>query len=150
MNPTLRKLLIPAVISVLFVGLIASLLRPAEPGNTSTALLEGKPAPAFTLVNLNGGTVNLESYKGKPIVLNFFASWCVPCKDEAPMLSQAAQDLGIGWCFSAWRTTTRRTSQGVRRGLQPEFSARAGRRRRHGTRECQLRVVRRTGNIFHR
>jgi cytochrome c biogenesis protein CcmG, thiol:disulfide interchange protein DsbE len=94
MNPTLRKLLIPAVVAVLFVGLIASLLRPAEPGNTSTALLEGKTAPTFTLVNLNGGTVSLESYKGKPIVLNFFASWCVPCKDEAPMLSQAAQDFG--------------------------------------------------------
>ena len=92
MNPTVRTALISAVVIALLVGLGASLLRPADPGNTSTAALEGKPAPTFTLKNLNGGTVSLAAYRGKPVVLNFYASWCVPCKDEAPILAQAATD----------------------------------------------------------
>jgi cytochrome c biogenesis protein CcmG, thiol:disulfide interchange protein DsbE len=100
MNP--RAFLIPAVVVILLAGLIASLLRPAEPGNKSTALLEGKPAPTFTLESLNSiQPVSLEAYKGKPVVLNFYASWCVPCKDEAPMLAQAAQDFGGKAAFIA-------------------------------------------------
>jgi cytochrome c biogenesis protein CcmG, thiol:disulfide interchange protein DsbE len=93
MNPNLRKILIPAVIVVLLGGLFAALLRPADTGNTSTAAVAGKPAPDFTLTTLEGKTVSLAQFKGKPVVLNFFASWCVPCKDEAPMISQAAKDF---------------------------------------------------------
>lgn len=52
----------------------------------------GGPAPAFTLKRLDGsGTVNLTSLRGKPIVLNFWASWCPPCKSEAAALQTAYQ-----------------------------------------------------------
>jgi cytochrome c biogenesis protein CcmG, thiol:disulfide interchange protein DsbE len=90
MNQNTRNILISVVLGALLVGFGVSLLRPSEPGNKSTALLEEKSAPTFALETLDGGQLRLEQFKGKPVVLNFFASWCVPCKDEAPMLAQAA------------------------------------------------------------
>ena len=48
--------------------------------------LLGKPAPAFTLEDLSGKKVSLSSYKGKALVINFWATWCAPCKLETPWL----------------------------------------------------------------
>ena len=48
--------------------------------------LLGKPAPAFTLEDLSGNKVSLASYKGKALVINFWATWCAPCKLETPWL----------------------------------------------------------------
>ncbi len=50
----------------------------------------GAAAPAFTLRRLAGpGTVSLATLRGKPVVLNFWASWCIPCKTEATALERA-------------------------------------------------------------
>jgi cytochrome c biogenesis protein CcmG/thiol:disulfide interchange protein DsbE len=48
--------------------------------------LLGKPAPAFTLEDLSGKKVSLASYKGKALLINFWATWCAPCKLETPWL----------------------------------------------------------------
>jgi peroxiredoxin len=55
--------------------------------------LIGKPAPDFTLADADR-TVSLHDFKGKVVVLNFWASWCPPCIEETPALVQMQQDLG--------------------------------------------------------
>ncbi len=51
-------------------------------------------APDFTVYDANGNAVRLSDYFGKPIVLNFWASWCGPCKHEMPAFQQKYQELG--------------------------------------------------------
>jgi cytochrome c biogenesis protein CcmG/thiol:disulfide interchange protein DsbE len=70
-----------------------------------TSPLVGKPAPNFTLTNLKGEKVSLASYKGKAVQLNFWATWCAPCKIETPWLidlrkqyaSQGFEILGVSF-----------------------------------------------------
>ncbi|WP_174733035.1 TlpA disulfide reductase family protein [Mesobacillus harenae] len=45
-------------------------------------------APEFTLTDLNGNTVSLQDYQGKKVLLNFWASWCPPCKAEMPYMQK--------------------------------------------------------------
>jgi len=78
------------------LGLLAWKLTQDESKVTSELHRGGSPvAPAFTLERLDGkGDLALESLRGKAIVLNFWASWCGPCKDETPLLQE-------GW--KRWR-----------------------------------------------
>ncbi len=55
------------------------------------SVLEGRPAPAFELLDLAGEPVALEDLKGNPLVLNFWASWCGPCALEHPVLLEGAR-----------------------------------------------------------
>jgi len=87
-GPGLRRLLPPLVAGLLVVGLGFGLLRSTN-GQVEGPLV-GRSAPNFTLQTLNGGTLSLASLRGRPVVLNFWASWCVPCRDEAPLLRDLA------------------------------------------------------------
>jgi len=59
-----------------------------------TALPVGRRAPDFTLPLFSGGTLRLRSLKGTPVVLNFWASWCAPCRAETPLLVRVHQRYG--------------------------------------------------------
>jgi peroxiredoxin len=54
----------------------------------------GKAAPDFALPDLTGNTVRLSQFRGTPVVLTFFASWCHPCEEEMPALEQLQQEYG--------------------------------------------------------
>jgi thiol-disulfide isomerase/thioredoxin len=62
-------------------GVIASVLKPQDDGPAN-----GTPAPDFTLKSLDGKEVSLSSLKGKAVMVNFWATWCEPCKIEMPWL----------------------------------------------------------------
>src|SRR5438270_8471062 len=46
----------------------------------------GKPAPSFTVTDIDGRRVSLSQLRGKPVLINFWATWCVPCRDELPLI----------------------------------------------------------------
>lgn len=62
------------------------------PGGLLSAVRVGQPAPEFTLATLDGRTVSLSDYRGAPVAVNFWATWCLPCVVEIPELSAAVED----------------------------------------------------------
>lgn len=65
---------------------------PTEQSNPTKEVLDSMDALDFTLEDMNGNKVALSDYKGKTIFLNFWASWCEPCKYEMPFIEQLYQD----------------------------------------------------------
>ncbi len=81
----------------LFLLLLVPLLALA--GRTAiTPIDEKPPAPNFSLKDMDGNVVTLESLRGKPVILNFWATWCPPCRAELPAMNRAwhkIKDKGV-------------------------------------------------------
>jgi cytochrome c biogenesis protein CcmG/thiol:disulfide interchange protein DsbE len=83
-NQQRRRRLVFAAVLVMIVGALLFFgLRPAP---------AERIAPDFTLPRLDGhGSISSAALRGSPVVVNFFASWCVPCREEAPLLEKTWQ-----------------------------------------------------------
>ncbi len=79
-------LLLPLVVVLGFLGWAT--LRHQQSLQIGAALARGEmpPAPSVALPAFDGRQVSLEGLRGHPVILNFWASWCVPCREEAPIL----------------------------------------------------------------
>lgn len=91
------KILIPIIAFIII--LIGATLLYNNLKNSSSALpqapeQEVQMAPDFEITNSKGETVTLSDFKGKPLVINFWASWCPPCKEEMPYLQSAFDEHG--------------------------------------------------------
>jgi cytochrome c biogenesis protein CcmG/thiol:disulfide interchange protein DsbE len=63
-------------------------------GIVANAMKVGDVAPEFTRTDVSGKQVQLSQYQGRLILLNFWASWCAPCREEMPLFSKWQRDLG--------------------------------------------------------
>ena len=77
---------------VLAGAAVAFALRPADDPGGGRARV-GEAAPAFVTSDLDGDRVALRDFEGRPVLLNFWASWCDPCRREFPLL-QGVQEAG--------------------------------------------------------
>ena len=85
--------LLPLVLFALLAGYFFAALRPQHDVHELPSAMVEKPAPDFDLAVLGGnGKLALDSLKGRPVVINFFASWCVPCRIEHPLLMRLAHE----------------------------------------------------------
>ncbi|MCZ7525916.1 MAG: TlpA family protein disulfide reductase [Acidimicrobiia bacterium] len=107
-----RALLSGLALGLLVVGLVLGIwvVRAGEDSAPSTSVPSegavsvpgvaevGRPAPGFEVPGLDGPAVRLDEYRGRPVVLTFWASWCKPCRDEFPLLASAREshtDAGL-------------------------------------------------------
>ncbi len=85
----LQYLVLAAFLLVVGYTVGNSLFNPDKEA-TSSALI-GEPAPDFSLYSLDGQVMSVAEHIGKPVMINFWASWCEPCRSEMPLLDQKAQ-----------------------------------------------------------
>ncbi|MFQ5483949.1 MAG: TlpA family protein disulfide reductase [Desulfobacterales bacterium] len=90
---------VAAIVFVGFLGLLVWGMLNKEPiTGLSGITMVNRPAPDFTLTTFKGKTISPAGLKGKPIVINFWASWCPPCRIEASLLERtwrAFKDRGV-------------------------------------------------------
>ena len=101
-KPKLHLIILPLLILALIVALVVAVVvtsrsSPDTGDNPNTGDKSdgvANTAPDFTFVDPEGNTVKLSDYFGKPIVLNFWATWCPPCKAELPAFDEAYKKYG--------------------------------------------------------
>ena len=90
LRPIIHQLL-SRVLLLVSLSLSYSVTAHAE---ETLSLIESHPAaPGFTLVDMDGEIFSLSDYKGRTVIINFWATWCPPCREELPSMNRAWQKL---------------------------------------------------------
>jgi peroxiredoxin len=126
------------VLLLMFGAVVATYFGQFRPA----AIQLGKPAPDFTVVGLSGARLTLSEYRGSPVIVNFFASWCRACRGELPDLKDTAdryRDRGLRLLGVAVRDSDDSVSHMVENlglsfpvGLDPSGEVAVGRYRVQG------------------
>jgi cytochrome c biogenesis protein CcmG/thiol:disulfide interchange protein DsbE len=94
----LQALLLVAIVAIAIVAifLLTVPLGSSEPSADSATVgghpLLGKPAPEINLLTLDGEQATLSSLRGQPVLVNFWATWCLPCREEFPLMVTAYEE----------------------------------------------------------
>jgi cytochrome c biogenesis protein CcmG, thiol:disulfide interchange protein DsbE len=88
--PRLRWIGLLLAIALLTTGGVFLAARLGPPGGP-TEIAKGQPAPLITGKTIEGQLFDLAALRGHPVVINFWASWCVPCQQEMPLLAEKAK-----------------------------------------------------------
>ena len=153
-SPKRRRLslLLPLLVFAALAGLFWFALQGGDPSTLPSALI-GKPVPQFTLPPVDGlerdgegvaGFATADLGTGAPTIVNVWASWCVPCHDEHPLLMALAKEPGVRLFGISYKDDTARRaalSRPLRRSL------RARRRRPQRSRRHRLGRVWRAGDL---
>lgn len=90
----IKKIIAGVVLfGLLTVAIVQAMEKEEQPDNLP-GLRIGVKAPDFELENLSGEKVKLSDYRGKKVILNFWATWCPPCKKEMPAMEKFYQKAG--------------------------------------------------------
>jgi thiol-disulfide isomerase/thioredoxin len=84
-------IVVAIVISLMLVFGIQKTRHGAPPNSGN---MQGKAAPDFSLASLDGSTLKLSDFRGKAVLLNFWATWCEPCKIEMPWFVELQKKYG--------------------------------------------------------
>ncbi len=89
LNRTLSGRVVLILLAVVLFGLLA--VQACTPSSTSGVRL-GNLAPDFTLLDLEGNQVSLSDFRGETVFINFWATWCPPCRAEMPEIEAVYQE----------------------------------------------------------
>lgn len=97
--------LLPIAIVAVLVAIFWIGLDPKRDKTALPSALIGKPAPAVDLAGIVDGAprLTLTQFKGQLVAVNFFASWCLPCRAEHPLLKQITSEFGVPVLGIAWK-----------------------------------------------
>jgi cytochrome c biogenesis protein CcmG/thiol:disulfide interchange protein DsbE len=87
---SLPHLLLAAILPLIVLALMGVVTLARMPATSPAA--QGTLAPQFSLADLDGNPLRLADLRGRPVIVNFWASWCGPCVEEFPLLREAAAE----------------------------------------------------------